>query len=249
MVTSGASFESDAFLSATCCWSTVANKWQSPRHNQPAAIAWKPALAWVEWVCYPQPGEQQELRLFHVRRIETGVFVGTCHDTKTKKLLSRKVIIKALFNFWELGASSFVLSSSLPLTLKPAPCMSGDGDIVTGLPGHMKFIWINVSSIESKDFNIKELTELTSASHTKNVEVQRLLDGHDATFQGILGEMVSTISHWEPVIIHLASPNTTLKCWPTRLRLATTASLLGCPARLISASILASSSLGWCSAS
>lgn len=46
---------------------------------------------------------------------------------------------------------------------------------------------INVSSIESKDCNTKELTELTSASHTKNVEVQRLLDGHDTTFQGSWG--------------------------------------------------------------
>lgn len=129
--------ESDAFLSIPPL--AVGPLWQSSG-RAPATISQLQLLEnlRVEWVCYPQPGEQQEFSLFHVRRIETGVFVGTCQDAKTEDFLSTKVIYKALLDFWgELGASSFVLSSSLPLTLKPAPCMSGDGDIVTGLPGHL----------------------------------------------------------------------------------------------------------------
>ena len=61
-----------------------------------------------------------------------------------------------------------MLGSPLPFTLKPAPCMSGDGDMVTGLPAQL-------NSNES----ISVIMISTLARHTKNIEVQRLLTRHD----------------------------------------------------------------------
>ena len=59
------------------------------------------------------------------------------------------------------------LGELLPFTRKPAPCMSGDGDMVTGLPG------------KTKETAVKFVKQSNHAGDAKYVEVQRSIRSHE----------------------------------------------------------------------
>lgn len=58
--------------------------------------------------------------------------------------------------------------------------MSGDGDIVTGLPGKLGQAELTKYCFENFDFFAMHLWNALNAVRTENVKVQRLLSGHDA---------------------------------------------------------------------